>query len=68
MSTSDINPGERVKYVHGTDDILRVDLVDGRTIEVPLAWYPKLVHATPEQRGELLVAVLGFIGRTLMKI
>ncbi|MBX3276993.1 MAG: DUF2442 domain-containing protein [Acidobacteria bacterium] len=28
-----------------------VDLTDGRTISVPLAWYPRLMHATPEERG-----------------
>ena len=34
-----------------TDDTLQVELSDGRTLSVPLAWYPKLVHATPEERN-----------------
>ncbi len=51
MSISDIKPGESVKDVHFTEDTLSVDLLDGRTITVPLAWYPKLLHATPEQRN-----------------
>ena len=34
-----------------TDDTLTVDLSDGRTISVPLAWYPRLVHGTPEERN-----------------
>ena len=34
-----------------TDDTLTVDLSDGRTISVPLAWYPRLVHATDEERS-----------------
>ncbi len=34
-----------------TDDTLTVDLVDGRTVSVPLAWYPRLAHATPAERG-----------------
>jgi len=34
-----------------TDDTLSVDLGDGRTISVPLAWFPRLVHATPEERN-----------------
>lgn len=34
-----------------TKDTLRVDLSDGRTIAVPLAWYPRLFHATREERG-----------------
>ena len=50
MTTSDIKPGEGVKDVHFTQDTLSVDMVDGRTITVPLAWYPRLLHATPEQR------------------
>jgi len=33
-----------------TDDTLTVDLNDGRTISVPLAWYPRLAHGTPEER------------------
>jgi hypothetical protein len=33
-----------------TDDTLTVDLSDGRTISVPLAWYPRLVHGTREER------------------
>ena len=51
MNTSDINPGERVKDVRCTSDVIRVGLIDGRTITVPLAWYPKLLHATPKQRA-----------------
>ena len=50
MTISDIKPGERVKDVHLTQDSLSVDLIDGRTIVVPLAWYPRLLHATNEQR------------------
>lgn len=34
-----------------TDDTLSVDLSDGRTISVPLAWFPRLVHATPHERS-----------------
>jgi len=33
-----------------TDDILSVDLSDGRTISVPVAWYPRLSHGTPKER------------------
>lgn len=32
-------------------DSLTVDLADGRSISVPLAWYPRLVHGTPEERA-----------------
>ena len=42
---------ERVADVRCDDASLTVDLVDGRTISVPLAWYPRLLHATPQQRA-----------------
>ena len=51
MSISDIRPGERVKDVKCTNSVLRVALIDGRTISVPLAWFPKLLHATPKERA-----------------
>jgi len=41
-----------------TDDALTVDLSDGRTISVPLAWYPRLLHSTPNERNNWR-----FIGR-----
>lgn len=34
-----------------TDDSLCVDLNDGRTIAVPLQWFPRLVHATESERS-----------------
>ena len=34
-----------------TDDTLTVDLTDGRTIAVPLAWYPRLLHGTQAERS-----------------
>ena len=34
-----------------TDDALTAELGDGRTISVPLSWYPRLVHASQEERG-----------------
>lgn len=33
-----------------TDDTLSVDLSDGRSISVPLAWFPRLQHASPAER------------------
>jgi len=41
----------RAQNVIVTSDSLTVDLDDGRTISVPLAWYPRLLHATPEERN-----------------
>ena len=34
-----------------TENTLSVDLSDGRSISVPLAWFPRLVHATPAERN-----------------
>lgn len=42
---------ERVEAVYFTRDSLVVDLVDGRTISVPLSWYPRLFKATPKERA-----------------
>ncbi len=60
MNTLDIKPGERVKDVHFTEDTLSVDLIDERTITVPLAWYPRLLHATPQQRKNWQVGGGGY--------
>jgi Protein of unknown function (DUF2442) len=35
-----------------TADEVVIELADGRTVAVPLAWYPRLLHATPEERGQ----------------
>ena len=35
-----------------TADELVIQLADGRTVAVPLAWYPRLLHGTPEERGQ----------------
>jgi len=50
MSTlvTEVNP--RGDGVRVTDDELIVALKDGRTVSVPLAWFPRLLRATPEQR------------------
>ena len=34
-----------------TNDSLDVELADGRSISVPLAWYPRLIHATADERA-----------------
>ena len=43
---------ERIKDVRVTNDELVVALVDGRTLSVPLVWYPRLLNATAEQRND----------------
>lgn len=51
MSSSaiEIRP-PRAQNVVVNDDSLTVDLIDGRTVSVPLAWYPRLSHGTPSER------------------
>lgn len=60
MTTSVLNPGLRVKDVRFTEDELVVSIADGRTISVPLVWYPRLLHATPDQREHWEPAGAGF--------
>jgi hypothetical protein len=48
-STVDIQVPD-ARDVTTTDDTLTVDLSDGRTISVPLLWYPRLAHASPSER------------------
>jgi hypothetical protein len=70
MSTSEPRAGERVKDVRLSEDAISVDLVDGRTISAPLAWYPRLLHATPQQRMNWKIAGAGataFTGRNLTR-
>jgi hypothetical protein len=41
----------KAQQVSMTEDTLSVDLTDGRTISVPLAWYPRLLYGTPGERN-----------------
>ncbi|MCW5695469.1 MAG: DUF2442 domain-containing protein [Bauldia sp.] len=50
----------RVKAITVTSDTVSVDLLDGRTIAVPIAWYPRLAAATPEQRQHFEIAGAGY--------
>jgi hypothetical protein len=42
-----------------TADTLSVELADGRTIAVPLEWYPRLAHATAKERAALRLTAGG---------
>ena len=53
MSTSPIEAGAAVaQHVTVTEDAVVVDLVDGRTVAVPLSWYPRLAHGTAVERAK----------------
>ena len=60
MHGSEPKPGERVKDVRFTEDAMAVDLLDGRTIIVPLAWFPKLLDATSSERRNWKIAGAGY--------
>lgn len=60
MAISEPKAGERIKDVRCTEDSICVDLVDGRTICAPLAWYPRLLHATLDQRSNWRIAGAGY--------
>lgn len=60
MSTLGPKPGERVVDVRFDEDTMSVDLADGRTITVPLAWYPRLLDASPAQRANWKTCGGGF--------
>lgn len=60
MRTSVPRAGEKIKTVRIDEDSLTVDLADGRTVSTPLAWYPRLLHATPAQRNNFVVSAAGF--------
>ena len=49
ISTNDVRVRDATS-VAITEDTLTADLSDGRTISVPLTWYPRLVHATTKER------------------
>lgn len=60
MAASEPKAGERVKGVRFSEDSISVDLIDGRTIAAPLAWYPRLLHATVDQRANCRIAGGGY--------
>ncbi len=47
------------KAVRFDDVTMWVDLNDGRTIGIPLAWFPRLLDATAEQRSQCEISVTG---------
>lgn len=43
-----------------TEDTLSVDLEDGRTISVPIGWYPRLAYGTPAERANFQISGAGY--------
>jgi hypothetical protein len=48
------------EHITITDDTLLVDLEDGRTISVPIGWYPRLAHGTPLERAHFQISGAGY--------
>lgn len=59
MSTSTAQIDPRVRTVRVDDERLSVDLVDGRTVTAPLAWFPRLARATSAQRARWEISAGG---------
>jgi hypothetical protein len=51
MDSSVPKTDPRIQHIDISEDTLTVDLADGRRLAVPLAWFPRLLHATDEQRN-----------------
>jgi hypothetical protein len=52
MSTLVTDRDVFAETVEFTEDAMTVRLDDGRTLSVPLAWYPRLLHGTPAERAQ----------------
>ena len=50
ISAAESRPAFALSVMVG-DDTLTVELADGRSLSVPLAWYPRLLHGSAEERG-----------------
>jgi len=50
----------RIVNVTATDDTLSMDLEDGRTISVPIGWYPRLAHGAPAEHAKSQISGAGY--------
>ena len=60
MGTLALNADERVDSVEFSDEFITVGLKDGRRISVPLDWYPRLLHASPDVRSNWQICGGGY--------
>ncbi len=58
-ATQTVTP-TRIVAVSVTDDTLSVDLEDGRTVSVPIVWYPRLAYGTPAERANFQISGAGY--------
>ena len=53
MTSSPVDVGQALaQSVKVTTDTLFVELADGRTLSVPVSWYPRLAHGMPSEQAE----------------
>jgi hypothetical protein len=57
---SSISPLAKAIAITITDDTLTAELDDGRAISIPIGWYPRLAHGTPQERGRFEIAGAGY--------
>ena len=50
----------RILDVAVTDDTLSIDLEDGRTVAMPISWYPRLAYGTAEERSNYKISSAGY--------
>jgi hypothetical protein len=60
MLSATLATGLRITRVAVADDTLAVDLEDGRTIMVPIGWYPRLAYGTPMERANFKISGAGY--------
>ena len=60
MSSSDPRIDAQIRSVRLTTDEVWVDLVDGRSVSVPLAWYPRLLDASEDERANWRISAGGY--------
>ena len=60
-----MNSSTKATSVHFDADSMWVNLADGRIIGVPLAWFPRLLRATAEQRDKVRISCRGLHWETL---
>ncbi len=60
ISAASVATLARIASVQITDDTLAVDLEDGRTISIPIGWYPRLAHGTEAERANYQLSGAGY--------
>jgi len=60
MSASTLNLSALVERIRVTDDVLAVEFNDGRSVSLPLSYFPRLAHGTPKERSTYRLIADGY--------